>query len=90
VSHCTATGMLSMGNTNPESMKKGTMKKNVVSMACCCVADIVEMKSPIPRVLRRNRHTPRNMRTALPRMGMSNQKTAKRVTATIWAIEIRM
>ena len=58
--------MLAIGKTKPLSMKKGRMKKKVVIMACCCVAEMVDMNSPIPRVLKRKRHVAANRRDRLP------------------------
>jgi hypothetical protein len=78
-------GILAMGKTKPESMKKGRMKKKVVIMACCWVFDTVEMNNPMPRVLRRKRQTARKRAGGLPARGISNQKIANKVTTTIWS-----
>ncbi len=82
--------MLAMGKTNPESMKKGTMKKKVVIMACCLVDEMVDMKRPMPSKLRRKRQTAKKSSGMLPIRGIPNQKTAKAVTTIIWAKAMRM
>jgi len=81
VSACTTAGMLSMGKTKPLSMKKGRMKKKVVIMACCWVAEMVEMKRPIPSVLSRNRQAAKNSSPTLPARGILNQAMAAMMTA---------
>jgi len=82
--------MFAIGKTKPLNMKKGSTKKKVVIMACCCVEEIVDMNSPIPRVLNRNKQVPKKRRAALPRKGIENQKTAKMITKTICACAIRI
>ena len=82
--------MLAMGKTNPLNMKKGKMKKNTVIMACCWVAEIVEMNSPVPRVLKRKRHAAATRSRKLPLSGMENHTIAKLMTIimSVWAIMI--
>ena len=75
--------MLAIGNTKPLSIKNGMMKKKVVIMACCCVAEMVDMKSPIPRVLKRNRQAAAKRSNRFPSKGMENQKMAKVMTMII-------
>ena len=41
-------GMLLIGVPKPENMMAGIMKKKPDTMACCCVFEMVEMKSPMP------------------------------------------
>src|SRR3989304_4249530 len=90
VNHCTTKGMLAMGKTKPLSMKKGRMKKKVVIMACCWVEEMVEIKSPTPRGLKRKKQEATKSRATLPARGRLNQKRAKRVTATIWVRGVMM
>ena len=71
-------GMLATGKTKPLNMKNGSRKKKAVIMACCCVAEIVEINSPMPKVLNKNRLVPKNMSETLPLNGIENQKTANR------------
>ena len=75
--------MLAMGKTKPLNMKKGRMKKNTVIMACCCVAEIVDMNSPVPRVLKRKRHAAATRRRKFPLSGMENHMMAKVITITM-------
>jgi len=53
--------MFSMGKTKPLNMKRGRMKKKVVIMACCCVAEMVHINSPRPKVRIMKRSAPKNM-----------------------------
>ena len=62
-----------MGKTKPLSIKNGRMKKKEVIMACCLVADIVDIKSPIPKVLSKNKQVAKNNSKILPFKGISNQ-----------------
>ena len=52
-------------------------------MACCCVAEMVDMKNPIPKVLKRKSNEAAKSRGRLPFRGMENQKMAKMVTMSI-------
>jgi len=73
VIHCTGSGILAMGNTNPLSIKNGTTKKKAVIMACCLVEEMVEMKSPMPSVLNKNKQAASKSSRKLPLKGISNQ-----------------
>ena len=79
-----------MGKTKPDNRNDGWIKKKFVIMACCCVADTVEIKRPIPSVLMRNRQLARKNSKTLPFIGNSNHQTAKTVMRTICAREIRI
>ena len=43
-------GIDSIGKTNPDRRIAGSRKRNVESIACCCVIEIVEMYTPMPRL----------------------------------------
>jgi len=64
--------------------------KKVVIMACCWVAETVEMKSPMPSVLRRKIQVARKRSSTLPAMGRLNQTLAMRVTPIIWTMDMMM
>ena len=83
-------GMLAMRNTKPLSIKNGSMKKKTVIMACCCVAEMVDMNSPIPKVLKRNRHVAPIRRREFHLSGRENQKMTKVITIimSVWVIMI--
>ena len=76
-------GMLAIGNTKPLNMKKGRMKKKAVIMACCCVAEMVDMNSPTPNIDKRKRHAAPTRSRKLPLRGRENQMMAKVITITI-------
>ena len=80
--------MLAMGNTKPLNIKKGRMKKKFVIMACCCVLETVEIKSPMPSVLIRKIKVAPSNKNALPTIGILNHKMAKAITSTICAWEM--
>jgi hypothetical protein len=50
--------MVAMGNPNPEKVMAGMMKKNAVTIACCCVDETVEMSRPTPSMQMRKRTAP--------------------------------
>ena len=52
--------MVVMGNPNPENVMAGMMKKNAVTMACCCVDETVEISRPTPSMQMRNSTAPAN------------------------------
>src|SRR5574337_699900 len=54
-----------MGEPKPEKMTAGMMKKKADTMACCCVAETVEMKRPIPSIQNRKRTVP-SAKTPVP------------------------
>jgi hypothetical protein len=70
VNHRTICGIFEMGKTKPLSMNAGRRKKNVVIMACCLVDEIVDIKSPIPKLLKRKTHVAKKRSVALPANGM--------------------
>ena len=76
--------MFETGNTKPLNINIGRIKKMVDIIACCWVEEIVEMNSPIPRVLSRKRQVPANRSHALPLKGIVNQNIAKTITIIIW------
>ena len=80
--------MLAMGKTKPLRKKAGIRKKKVVIIACCWVVDMVEIKSPVPKVESKNRQVAKNKSRMLPLSGMPNQKIATKITANIWPREI--
>jgi hypothetical protein len=49
-----------MGNPNPENVMANMMKKNDVTMACCCVDETVGISNPTPGMQRRNKIAPVN------------------------------
>jgi hypothetical protein len=72
--------MLRIGNMNPLSMKAGAVKKNVDSMACCCVPEMVEMKRPAPSVVNRNRIAQPKSSARLPCSGVRKISSAAQIT----------
>ena len=49
-------------------------------MACCCVAEMVEINKPTPSVESRNKQAAKNRSGILPLSGMSNQVMAGIIT----------
>ncbi len=58
-----------MGNPKPEKVMAGMMKKNAVTIACCCVEETVEMSSPTPSMQMRNSTAPTSRTEMWPRNG---------------------
>ena len=50
VKGCSHEGILSTGVANPESKNDGSKTTNAPSIACCCVFEIAEIKSPTPDI----------------------------------------
>jgi len=59
-------------------------KKMHAIIACCWVCEIVEMKRPAPRVVKRNGTAHPNSTRALPRKGMRKTNSAAAVTSATW------
>ena len=48
--------MVLMGNPNPEKVMAGMIKKNAVTIACCCVEETVEISRPTPSMHTNKKH----------------------------------
>ena len=74
-------GMFSIGKTKPEKKTIGIIKKKIaVIIACCCVREMVEMKSPSPSVVIKNiKLKPSNSSTP-PFTGRLKTTEAKKTT----------
>src|SRR4030042_823485 len=83
VNHWMILGIFAIGKISPLNNRNGRIKKNVVIMACCCVPDTVDMKSPIPMVLIKYKQTPAKSTRKFPLKGTLNHRTAKIVTIII-------
>ena len=70
--------MFSIGVKNPDINIPKTMKNHAKKRACCCVLEIVEMKSPTPSVVRRNSDAVPASSQRLPRKGIPNQSVPMR------------
>ena len=68
--YCIHWGMALMGNPNPENVMVGMMKKNAVTMACCCVDETVEMSSAMPSMQIRKSTAPVSSTEMWPRNGI--------------------
>ena len=83
---CNIQGILSIGNTKPESSIVGIINAiNETIIAVCCVSVLVEIKMPKEsEVKTNNTHIPIN-NARLPTIGISNTKTLtnKMITALI-------
>ena len=64
--------MVLMGNPKPEKVMAGMMKKNDVTIACCCVAEMVEISKPTPSMHKINRTAPSASTETWPRKGTWN------------------
>jgi hypothetical protein len=58
--------MVLIGNANPENVTAGIRKKKAVTIACCCVAETVEISRPTPNTQSRNRIAPVKQDRNLP------------------------
>ena len=63
-----------MGNIKPERRNAGITKKTMVKRDCCWVRETVDMKSPMPKVVKRKRPVANNNKGKLPLNGIPNQK----------------
>jgi hypothetical protein len=77
---------LEIGNIKPERIIAGIKKKKVSIIACCWVLDKVEMKSPIPIVVRRYTPTHKSKKRKSPLIkGILNQRIATRVSRIVFS-----
>jgi hypothetical protein len=66
--------MVLIGNANPENVTAGIRKKKAVTIACCCVAETVEISRPTPNMQSRKRIAPITRTETCPRNGTWNQR----------------
>jgi hypothetical protein len=82
--------MFSIGKTKPEKNIMGSMKKKIaVIIACCCVREIVEIKSPNPSVVMRKMRLRNRSRSTPPFTGRLKTSDAKNTTRTTSITPIR-
>lgn len=68
--------MLDIGKLNPDRVNNGLITKKLVTNACCCILQMVEIRRPIPSTESRYRTVPRINVNGLPENGTSNQSVA--------------
>ena len=74
MSFCTSGGMLAIGNMKPEKNMFGSSRNCPAIDACCCVFEIADTSSPMPRQVRMNSPVSPNSSGTLPLMRTPNQK----------------